>query len=560
MHGGRKDSAAGRICRKDLMDMTEKKYALDLDYSEWEEYMTGAFAEPNFRAGQICEWLWQKYVCEPSEMTNLSKDLRTALAERLDFAYPALQREQRSQDGTRKFLWRLRDREMVESVLLKEGSRLTLCMSTQVGCPLQCSFCATGQSGFVRSLSPGEIAGQLLAAEKHMGRQVNSVVYMGMGEPFLNTASVLKSVRMLNSPKMRRLGIRHITISTSGIIPGIEEFAASGLGARLAVSLHAADSELRSALMPVNRTYPLEELRSAMQRYQAVTGDRITIEYALFGGVNDSVEAARDLLRYLKGLHVFVNLIPANEVSGRFEKPRTEAVLRFRSVLESAGFECEIRAERGADIDAACGQLRRKTQSGEAAFKDKTASDSGNAPAGPDAALRRRGMKKEVGAKTGHEEDKEIKAGSVRTERKQFRPSGGFISEPAGRGRKKDARPASGRNGGKSGQKRQDTYGRGGSMKKTRGGEGYFDAEKGTSPGRASSVRTPGRQKPASSGNGPRRQKRGEHHEMTAQFRGGKTKRTGGSASFGAGGKQGTSGRGMKRNVRDKNSRARKSK
>ena len=540
--------------------MTEKKYALDLDYSEWEEYMTGAFAEPNFRAGQICEWLWQKYVCEPSEMTNLSKDLRAALAERLDFAYPALQREQHSQDGTKKFLWRLRDGEMVESVLLKEGSRLTLCMSTQVGCPLQCSFCATGQSGFVRNLNPGEIAGQLLAAEKHIGRQVNSVVYMGMGEPFLNAASVLKSVRMLNSPKMRRLGIRHITVSTSGVVPGIEEFAASGLGARLAVSLHAAENELRSMLMPVNRTYPLEELRSAMQKYQAVTGDRITIEYALFGGVNDSVEAARDLLRYLKGLHVFVNLIPANEVSGRFEKPRAEAVLRFRSVLESAGFECEIRAERGADIDAACGQLRRKTQSGEAVFNDKNASNSGNAPAASAAAPGRNGVKKESCAKTGPEKDKEIKAAPVRAGKKQFRPSGGFISEPARRGRRDDARQVSGRNGGKSGQERQDTYDRGGSMKKTRSGDRYFDAEKGRAPGRASSVRATDRQTPASRGNGPRRQKREAQQEISAPFRGGKTKRPGLSASFGAGGKQGMPGRGPKRSVRDKNSRARKSK
>ncbi len=538
--------------QESLDNMTEKRYALDLDHSEWEEYMKAAFAEPGFRAGQICEWLWQKYVCEPSEMTNLSKDLRAALAERLDFAYPVLQREQRSQDGTKKFLWRLRDGESVESVLLKDGSRLTLCMSTQVGCPLQCSFCATGQSGFVRNLSAGEIAGQLLAAEKHIGRQVNSVVYMGMGEPFLNTASVLKSVRMLNSPKMRRLGIRHITVSTSGVVPGIEEFAASGLGARLAVSLHAADSDLRSMLMPVNRTYPLEELRSAMQKYQTLTGDRITIEYALFGGVNDSVEAARDLLRYLKGLHVFINLIPANEVNGRYEKPRAEAVLRFRSVLESAGFECEIRTERGADIDAACGQLRRKTERGEAVFKDKNVSDAGNSSS--ESTFRRESIKIESGGKakqakndTGSKPEKVI--------RKPFRPSGGFIAEPSGRGRKDDTRQPSGREGGKRGQKRNDGYDRGGNIIKIRGRDEYSGTEK---------ERAAKRTSPAQPSRNEKSTPRGAERDMPqretqAPPRGGKTKHTGHDAHFGSGSGRRASGRPPKRNTGEKNSGTRKS-
>jgi len=242
-------------------------------------------------------------------------------------------------DGTRKYLWRLRDGNSVESVLLKQDDRLTACISTQVGCPLQCTFCATGLSGYVRNLTSGEIAGQFLAMEKNLGREINNLVYMGMGEPFLNTEEVLKSVRMLNNPKMRNLGIRHITISTSGIIPGIESLADSGLGVRLAISLHAADDELRSALMPVNQTYPVAELRAAMQEYQKITGNRITVEYALFGGVNDSVDRARELVRYLKGIHVFINLIPFNAVDGRYEKPRSEDVMRFRMVLETAGLK-----------------------------------------------------------------------------------------------------------------------------------------------------------------------------------------------------------------------------
>ena len=340
--------------------MTEKIYAPDMDFGEWKEYTEKALEEPVYRAGQICQWIWQKHADTPEEMTNLSKPLREKLAEKLDFAFPQLAREQKSADGTRKFLWRLRDGESVESVLMKQGDRLTACISTQVGCPLQCTFCATGLSGFVRNLSAGEIAGQVAAIEKKIGREINNVVYMGMGEPFLNTEAVLKSVRMLNDPKMRNLGIRHITVSTSGVIPGIRALAESGLGVRLAVSLHAADGELRSMIMPVNNSYPVEELREALVEYQEATGDRITIEYALFGGVNDGVERARELVRFLRGIHVYVNLIPCNSVEGRYAKPEAEDVLRFKSVLQTAGFECEIRAEQGADIDAACGQLRRK--------------------------------------------------------------------------------------------------------------------------------------------------------------------------------------------------------
>jgi len=342
-----------------------KLYALDLNKEQWTELLE-KLGEPKFRATQLLDWLWQKHVYDVEEMTNLSKTLREKLSEELDFAAPVLIREQRSKDGTRKFLWQLRDGNSVESVLLKSGARLTACISTQVGCPLGCTFCATGLSGFVRNLSSGEIAGQFLAMEAKIGREINNVVYMGMGEPMLNKDEVFKSVRMLNDEKLRGLGIRHITISTCGIVAGIEAMAEEKLGARLAVSLHAVDDELRSRLMPVNERYPLAELKEAIKRYQEATGDRVSIEYALFGGVNDSVEHARALVRFLKGIHVFINLIPFNAVDGRYDAPQARDILKFRKVLETAGFENELRQEQGADIDAACGQLRRKDMEGAA--------------------------------------------------------------------------------------------------------------------------------------------------------------------------------------------------
>lgn len=438
--------------------MADKRYALDMDGGEWREYLEKALGEPKFRADQITQWLWQKHADDPAEMTNLSLALREKLAEKVDFSYPTLVREQRSSDGTRKFLWGLRDGEKVESVLMKQGDRLTACISTQVGCPLQCTFCATGLSGYVRNLSAGEIAGQVLAIEKKAGAEVSNVVYMGMGEPFLNTENVLRSVRMLNSEKLRNLGIRHMTISTSGIIPGIEALADSGLGVRLAVSLHAADDELRSFLMPVNHSYPTDLLRRAMQAYQQKTGDRITIEYALFGGVNDSVERARELVRYLKGIHVFVNLIPFNSVDGRYKRPAAEDVLRFKSVLQTAGFECEIRAEQGADIDAACGQLRRKTAEGEAAPLESSAysvtkadmeGERRHAPKRPEEAKRaQRG--REGGEKERRFSSEPRGEGGRRT---PSRPTGGFV-EARGK-RRRDDRPV------------QDRY-RSGKMKEAR--------------------------------------------------------------------------------------------
>ena len=341
-----------------------KKYAFEYTLEDWQDYIT-SIGGAKYRASQIAEWIWKKHATSADEMTNLSKALREKLQEDFDFAYPEILLTQKSKDGTRKFLVKFTDGETVEMVLMKYGARLTLCLSTQVGCPLGCTFCATGASGFSRNLTAGEIAAQFLLAEKVASRDLSNVVYMGMGEPFLNTEAVLKSIRLLNNEKLRGFGIRHFTISTSGILEGIEALSASSLPVRLAVSLHAADSELRSFLMPVNETNPLPELRKCLLDYQAKTNDRISFEYALFGEVNDTVERARELVHFLRGIHSFVNLIPYNSTGGRYKAPTPEAVLRFKSILETAGFETEIRTSMGQDIDAACGQLRRKVAGAE---------------------------------------------------------------------------------------------------------------------------------------------------------------------------------------------------
>ncbi|MDR1651727.1 MAG: 23S rRNA (adenine(2503)-C(2))-methyltransferase RlmN [Synergistaceae bacterium] len=336
-----------------------QRSALENSYDDWAEYFRSA-GEAQYRAGQICDWLWKRGVWDVESMTNLGLDMRENLSRDFDFSRPVIKQENRSPDGTKKFLIHMPQGSAVETALLRQGPRLTACLSTQVGCPVGCPFCATGAGGFERNLSAGEIASQLVVMEKHLGRAVQNVVMMGMGEPFLNTEATLDAIRVLNSPKMRGLGIRHITVSTAGIAPGIRELAESGLGVRLAVSLHAAADDLRSELVPCSSDYPLGELMSALRDYQRVTGDRITIEYAMFKGTNDSVEHARALVHRLHGIHAYINLIPANEFGG-YARSSPESVLKFQSVLRSAGFETEIRTERGGEINASCGQLRRSS-------------------------------------------------------------------------------------------------------------------------------------------------------------------------------------------------------
>ncbi|MDR1514996.1 MAG: 23S rRNA (adenine(2503)-C(2))-methyltransferase RlmN [Synergistaceae bacterium] len=350
--------------------MTANKSAFDVNYDGWVEFFTG-LGQPSYRAGQVCAWLWKRRVFDPESMTDFGKELRAALAASLDFSFPEITRSERAKDGTRKFLLVMRDGARVETALIKQGDRLTACLSTQSGCPIGCPFCATGASGFDRNLTAGEIASEFAVMEESAGRDIQNIVLMGMGEPFLNTEAVLDAVRTLNHPKMRGLGIRHFTISTAGIVPGIQALAASGLGVRLAVSLHAADDDLRDELVPCNTSYPVRDLVAAMKDYQEKTGDRVTVEYALFKKKNDTLEHARQLVRLLHGVHAYINLIPANGDVNGYERSTPEDILRFQSVLKSAGFEAEIRAERGADISAACGQLKGKEPPDPAKAKEK---------------------------------------------------------------------------------------------------------------------------------------------------------------------------------------------
>jgi 23S rRNA (adenine2503-C2)-methyltransferase len=340
--------------------MNDPVYALELSYEEWGEICTKKWGLPKYRADQICQWIYDKKVFNIHEMTNLSRELREKLVYDLMILPPIPVTEETSRDGTKKFLWQLYDGERIESVLLSHGSHTTACISSQAGCPLACSFCATGASGFRRDLSAGEMVGQLLAMEKRAGQNINNVVFMGMGEPFLNTRAVFRSITIMNSPKMRNMGARHITISTSGVVPGILDLAEFPIPVRLSVSLHAPNEALRSKLMPVNKKYSLGSLVDAMRKYQQKTGERITLEYIMIQKVNDEPELAYEMAALLSGIGVYVNLIPYNPVKDTYKRSTPERIRAFSAILSQLGIENEIRKEKGTDINAACGQLRRR--------------------------------------------------------------------------------------------------------------------------------------------------------------------------------------------------------
>lgn len=319
-----------------------------------------------FQGAQIFKWIHEKQVFEFDAMTNLSKDLRTKLAE----SYAATQltlldmRSSVSAPGTRKALFRLSDGETVESVLIRDQERVTICLSTQVGCAIKCAFCATGLSGFTRNLGPGEIVEQalyLIQGEDLDGRSPN-IVFMGMGEPFRNYDATLASVKLLQHKQGLNIGARKITVSTAGEVSGIRRFADEDTQVRLSISLHAANDTLRSKLVPLNRKYPLSELANSIRYYLDRTGRQVTFEWTLIDGVNDSPENAKELARFVQPLKAIVNLIPLNAVEGlEFRRPSDERCERFQQILERQGVRSTLRRERGGDINAACGQLRRST-------------------------------------------------------------------------------------------------------------------------------------------------------------------------------------------------------
>ena len=332
--------------------------ALELSLSDW-QILFSQWGEQKFHAGQVCQWIYSKKVFNYHDMSNLSKDLRSKLSENVLLTMPILIKQQTSKDGTKKFLWQLSDGNKIESVLLDHGGHKTACISSQAGCPLGCVFCETGANGFSRNLTRGEILGQFLMMEKMNGSDINNIVFMGMGEPLLNEQNVFSAIRSLNDKNMRNLGARHITISTSGVAPGIEDLADFEIPLRLSLSLHAPNDELRSKLMPVNKTYPLQKLINALRRYKERTGERITIEYALIDRVNDDVQYAYEMAALLDGLEPYINLIPFNPIPSKPDLKRSEnsRIKEFCAALSSLKIEFELRKERGVDIMAACGQL-----------------------------------------------------------------------------------------------------------------------------------------------------------------------------------------------------------
>ena len=317
--------------------------------------------QPAFRAGQIFTWL-HKGVRSYEEMTNLPKNLRQILAEKYPICPPkVVRRQESSRDGTIKYLWELSDGNCVETVLMRYRYGNTVCISTEVGCPMGCAFCASTLGGLVRRLEPFEMLDQVLFTQVDSGLPVSHIVLMGIGEPLDNFDNVMRFLELVNSPEGMNISMRHISLSTCGLVPKIDELAKRKLQLTLSVSLHAPNDQIRSTIMPVNRAYPIDELLAACRRYYEATSRRISFEYAMINGVNDRECDAQELLRRLKGLPAHFNLIPLNHVEESPLKPSTRnAVARFQQILEDGGIPTTVRRTLGGDIDASCGQLRRK--------------------------------------------------------------------------------------------------------------------------------------------------------------------------------------------------------
>ena len=320
-----------------------------------------ALEQPAFRVTQLVRWIYQRGASSFDDMTDLPRTLRERLGSRYSFTLPAVEARQVSADGTRKYLVRFADGVSVEAVGLPAGDRLTVCFSTQAGCAMGCAFCATGQGGLVRGLGAGEMAAQALLVAADYGLRVTNAVAMGQGEPFADYEAALGGLRLLNDPDGLGIGARHITVSTCGLLPGIRRMAGEPEQFTLAVSLHSAVQATRDRLMPGVRTYTLAALRSELSDYFAKSGRRPTLEFALIGGVNDTDAELRALIAFTRGMPFHVNLIPVNPVAGTDAvKPDPRRVESFRRGLTDVGVETSVRVERGADIDAACGQLKQR--------------------------------------------------------------------------------------------------------------------------------------------------------------------------------------------------------
>jgi 23S rRNA (adenine2503-C2)-methyltransferase len=359
--------------------MADRVALYDLTYDQLADLLSD-WGEPRFRAEQVWRWLYRSLAHDFHVMSNLPKALRERLGSETELELLVEVSEEQSLSGqTRKVLFRLRDGKAIESVLMRYHDRRTACISTQVGCAMGCVFCATGQGGLARNLSAGEIVAQVIyfAREIH-GRQterargqgaelhapehpITNIVLMGMGEPLANYAATRQAIETLTDPRGYHLGARRLTVSTVGLVPGIRRLAEEGQPVNLAISLHAADDELRNQLVPVNRRYPLADLMAAARDYVEQTGRRLSVEYALIAGLNDSVDQARQLAALLEGLLCHVNLIPLNPTPGSTLQPSPrEQVDAFRDVLERARIPATVRMRRGISIEAGCGQLRQR--------------------------------------------------------------------------------------------------------------------------------------------------------------------------------------------------------
>ncbi|MFC0271245.1 23S rRNA (adenine(2503)-C(2))-methyltransferase RlmN [Metabacillus herbersteinensis] len=341
-------------------------YSLELhELKEWLE----SNGEKSFRAAQVFEWLYEKRVTDFEGMSNLSKELRNLLTENFSITTLKTLIQQTSKDGTIKFLFELHDGYSIETVLMRHEYGNSVCVTTQVGCRIGCTFCASTLGGLKRNLEAGEIVAQVVKVQQtldEMEERVSHVVIMGIGEPFDNYDEMMSFLKIINHDKGLNIGARHITVSTSGIIPKIYQFADEKLQINFALSLHAPNSELRSKLMPINRAYKLPELMESIKYYVNKSGRRVSFEYGLFGGENDQVEHAEELAQLIKGIKCHVNLIPVNYVPEReYVRTPKEQINLFEKTLKNHGVNVTVRREQGHDIDAACGQLRAKERKEE---------------------------------------------------------------------------------------------------------------------------------------------------------------------------------------------------
>lgn len=342
-----------------------KPLAYDLNIEDWTQWMKSK-GQPTFRAKQVMNWLYDKRVSSFEEMSNIPQTLRTLLTESFTLQSLETITVQQSKDGTVKFLFGLADQHAIETVIMRNNYGISLCVTTQVGCRIGCTFCASTLGGLKRNLTPGEIVAQVVSAQRFLdqtGERVKSIVVMGIGEPFENYDAMTKFIRIVNHPNGLHIGARHITVSTSGIVPAIYRFADEQWQVGLAISLHAPNQTLRAKLMPISRRYPLEMLLEACWYYLNKTNRRLTFEYALIGGKNDQDQHAHELGQLLKGMNCLVNLIPVNYVPERnFIRTSRNQIFSFKRILDSYHIPTTIRREQGHDIDAACGQLRSKYQ------------------------------------------------------------------------------------------------------------------------------------------------------------------------------------------------------